>query len=93
MGRISGVLTLVIPIYVYMYYVLLEALCLRYSFEFFSGGFREMFLAAKAEGGTATAAASEFAVDKFGLAENGVMFGSSMLWLMRTKTSAPPSQM
>ncbi len=81
-----GTLTLIIPMLVYMYYVLLEALCLRYSIEFFSGGFAEMFRAATEqapEGGGTTAvvqAVSDFTQDTFGMRENGAMFGTTMLW-------------
>ena len=83
-----GTLTLIIPVTVYMYYVLLEALCLRYSIEFFSGGFAKTFSVAKeqaAEGaGSApvVTAAANFAQDTFGMRENGAMFSTSMLWFV-----------
>ncbi len=83
-----GTLTLIIPMLVYMYYVLLEALCLRYSLEFFSGGFKARFSGAAADAGTeATTAAvvqasSDFAGAAFGMGENGAMFGTSMLWFV-----------
>ncbi len=38
-----GTLTLIIPIGVYMYYVFIEAVCLRYAIEFFQQGFDERF--------------------------------------------------
>ena len=87
-AKAVGALTLVIPITVYMYYVLLEALCLRYSIEFFSGGFAELFGSALAGAGenagtqAITAAAGEFAVESFGLAENGQMYRNAMFWLV-----------
>ena len=83
-----GTLTLIIPMLVYMYYVLLEALCLRYSIEFFSGGFAETFRAAEQQiAGTSASeavvqASSDFAQDTFGMRENGAMFGTSMLWFV-----------
>ena len=83
-----GTLTLIIPMLVYMYYVLLEALCLRYSIEFFSGGFAETFRVAEgqAASGAGSAAivqaASDFTQDTFGMRENGAMFGTSMLWFV-----------
>ena len=38
-----GAMTLLIPVVIYMYYVLLEAWCLDYCIEFAKGGFAEMF--------------------------------------------------
>ena len=82
-----GTLTLIIPMLVYMYYVLLEALCLRYSLEFFSGGFAETFGSAGGDAGAATTAdivqaSSDFAAETFAMGENGAMFGTSMLWFV-----------
>ncbi|MFQ5491686.1 MAG: sodium-dependent transporter [Phycisphaerae bacterium] len=74
-----GALTLVIPMTVYMYYVLLEALCLRYSVEFFSGGFADLFANADPETGV-VGAATNFAVNTFGIGSNGAMYRTSMLW-------------
>jgi neurotransmitter:Na+ symporter, NSS family len=37
-ARYLGVLGLLIPLVIYMYYVLIESWCLRYCFEFLSGG-------------------------------------------------------
>ncbi len=88
LGKGVGTLTLVIPVVVYMYYVLLEALCLRYCFQFLSGGFADLFSSAveNAEAGHETAgivgAATNFAVETFGIGANGAMFGSAMLWLV-----------
>ena len=87
-AKVVGTLTLIIPITVYMYYVLLEALCLRYAIEFFSGGFADLFSSALADAGesagtqTITNAAGDFAVESFGLAENGHMYGNAMFWLV-----------
>ncbi|HNO77944.1 MAG TPA: sodium-dependent transporter [Phycisphaerae bacterium] len=83
-----GALTLLVPIVVYMYYVLLEALCLRYSVAYFTGGF-DAHIGAAVEGiakntaayNDAVAGASvEYAMDQFALKSNGAMFESSMLW-------------
>ncbi len=79
LGKVTGSLTLLIPVTVYMYYVLLEALCLRYSIEFYSGGFAKIF--AKADGDI-VGASTDFAVQSFGIAENGAMYGTSMLWFV-----------
>ena len=80
LGKAVGALTLVIPVAVYMYYVTLEALCLRYSFEFFSGGFAELF--AQAGDGGVTQAVADFTMDTFGMRANGAMYGGAMLWLV-----------
>lgn len=82
LGRVTGALTLVVPVVVYMYYVLLEALCLRFSFEFFSGGFSKIFSEATANGETVTGAASGFAAETFGMGADGAMYGTAMLWLV-----------
>ncbi|GJM26914.1 MAG: symporter [Phycisphaerae bacterium] len=83
-----GALTLLVPIVVYMYYVLLEALCLRYSIAYFTGGF-DAHIGAAVEGvaknttayNDAVAGASvDYAVEQFALAENGAMYESSMFW-------------
>ena len=81
-GRITGALTLVVPMVVYMYYVLLEALCLRFSYEFFSGGYSRLFAAAEESGETITAAASGFAAQSFGMGEDGAMYDGAMLWIV-----------
>ncbi len=87
-AKAVGALTLIIPITVYMYYVLLEALCLRYSIEFFSRGFADLFGSALAEAGenagteTITEAAGGFAVESFGLAKDGQMYRNAMFWLV-----------
>lgn len=88
LGKFTGALTLVIPVTVYMYYVLLEALCLRYSYEFFSAGFRQRFADAlagtsqEAGSGAVVEAATEFAIETFGIAADGTMYGTAMLWLV-----------
>ncbi len=85
-AKAIGTLTLVIPIMVYMYYVLLEALCLRFAVEFFSGGFSQLFEQAASAAGDSPAtvsivnASSGFAQETFGMNGNGTMYGSSMLW-------------
>lgn len=82
LGRVTGTLTLVIPVAVYMYYVLLEALCLRFSWEFFTGGFASMFADAASNGTSPTNAASNFAAETFGMGADGAMYGSAMLWIV-----------
>ncbi len=88
LGKFTGALTLVIPVTVYMYYVLLEALCLRYSWEFFSAGFSERFAGAVANADVAAGSApvveasTAFAAQTFGIADNGEMYGTAMLWLV-----------
>ncbi len=83
-----GALTLLVPVVVYMYYVLLEALCLRYSIAYFTGGFDshigtavEGLTRGTAEYNDAVAGASvAYAVEQFALNENGAMYSSSMFW-------------
>lgn len=82
LGRVTGALTLVIPIVVYTYYILLEALCVRFSYEFFSGGFATVFAAAEENGDSIASAAAGFAVEAFGISADGAMYRSSMLWIV-----------
>ncbi|MDI9383889.1 MAG: sodium-dependent transporter [Verrucomicrobiota bacterium] len=49
MGPALGSLGLVIPVIIFMYYVFLEAWCLQYAIEFFSGSFSEVFREATAQ--------------------------------------------
>jgi len=85
-AKIIGTMTVLIPVLVYVYYVLLEALCLRYAYEFFSGGFAATFQQAAAAAGSGdvslaiTEASADFAQESFGMAKNGAMFGTEMLW-------------
>jgi len=83
-----GAVTLLVPITVYMYYVLLEALCLSYAIAYFSGALGDRFsiaVADAANGGggeidAVVSASKTFAIERFGLGANGDMFGTSMLW-------------
>ena len=81
-GKAVGALTVVIPIAVFMYYVSLEAMCLRYSYEFFSGNFAQVFAEAEASGGSIVSKATEFAANAFGMQANGALFSGPMLWLV-----------
>ncbi len=82
LGRFTGALTLAIPVLVYMYYVILEALCLRYSVHFFSGGFAELFATANEASTSIVGASSKFTKETVGMNENGGMYGNAMLWLI-----------
>jgi SNF family Na+-dependent transporter len=80
-----GTMTLIIPMLVYMYYVLIEAVCLRYSVEFFAGGFMDRFAnAIKINAGdktnTVVGSAGGFMGEMFGMGSNGSIFQGSMLW-------------
>ena len=89
-AKAVGAMTLLIPIVIYMYYVLLEAWCLDYCLEFATRGFADMFGAAVV-GAADHQAVVDAVVDKssthwmktFGMAEHGALFeGSRMFWLM-----------
>lgn len=85
-----GALALLIPVGIYMYYILLEAWCLDYCIEFAMGGFRQLFAAATADAGTATAvqqaviaAAKEHQETTFGMGANGALLSSDRtIWLV-----------
>jgi SNF family Na+-dependent transporter len=82
LGRIVGVITLLVPIGVYMYYVLIEALCLRYCIEFAMGGFSAMFQAAEQADRSVVDESASYFAETFGMTGNGSMFGTSMLWFV-----------
>ena len=81
-----GTLTLVIPVLVYMYYVLIEAVCLRYAIEFFQNGFADRFGAAitstqsGSEINAVVGAAGSFMGQIFGTGANGAVLKGSMIY-------------
>jgi len=89
-AKAIGAMTLLIPVAIYMYYVLLEAWCLDYCFEFIKGGFAEMFAIAKtsvAENVTEVQAVVSATGEHFstacGLKQHGALLdGGRMIWLV-----------
>ena len=89
-AKIVGAMTLLIPVVIYMYYILLEAWCLDYCLEFAQGGFAQMFGQAVAAGASpdetvaaVTSATSEHWQSTFGMGENGALVrGGRMIWLV-----------
>ena len=83
-----GTLTLVIPVFVYMYYVFIEAVCLRYAVEFFQKGFATRFgeqivaHPGQDEVTTVVGSATSFMGEMFGMGSNGAVFQGSMLWFV-----------
>ncbi|NOX59316.1 MAG: hypothetical protein GXP29_10725 [Planctomycetes bacterium] len=83
-----GAFTIMVPVVVYMYYVLLEALCLHYSIAYFSGAF-DAHISSAVEGltrGTAAysdavaKASAAYASKQFAIDANGGMYSGNMLW-------------
>ncbi len=92
-SKVVGAMTIMIPIGIYMYYVLLEAWCLDYCIEFFSGGFADLFANAtagaadyNAEVQAVVGATNEHWQTTFGMGENGILFreGGRTIWLVLT---------
>ena len=90
-AKFVGAITLLIPVVIYMYYVLLEAWCLDYCIEFASGGFAELFtgatkdLPAGADQVPAIVGAAGDHLGKvFGMGENGILLsqGGRTIWLV-----------
>jgi NSS family neurotransmitter:Na+ symporter len=79
-GRIAryfGVLAVLIPMVVYMYYVYIEAWCLRYAWEYLLGGVEL--------GGTIeeqVRGAARFFGEATGTSTNGVLHMSAVFWLL-----------
>ncbi|MFQ5414038.1 MAG: sodium-dependent transporter [Phycisphaerae bacterium] len=97
-AKAIGAMTLLIPVVIYMYYVLLEAWCLDYCVEFAKGGFAEMFGGAVTKAAAAApgqvvdhvgevdavvgATGSHFAT-AFGMGAHGALFQNSRLfWIV-----------
>ncbi|MGD8453687.1 MAG: sodium-dependent transporter [Phycisphaerae bacterium] len=89
-AKLLGALSLLIPVVIYMYYILLEAWCLDYCIQFAHGGFRDLFAAATA--GTTdhehvvsavVAATQAHQGEVFGTSAHGALFaGSRTIWLV-----------
>ena len=85
-----GALALLIPVTIYMYYVVLEAWCLDYCIFFIQGGFADLFAQATANAGTHTeqvaavvTATGEFQGKTFGADQNGALLESGRtIWLV-----------
>ena len=76
-ARYLGSLAVLIPLAVYMYYVYIEAWCLRYSWSYLVGGIH-------LSGGLATqvAGAKDFFNHATGAGANGVLNTSALFWLI-----------
>ncbi|HWM86427.1 MAG TPA: sodium-dependent transporter, partial [Kofleriaceae bacterium] len=72
-ARYFGVLSVLIPIVVYMYYVYIEAWCLRYAWQYLVGS---VDLGTDVAG--YAAASGELFNEVTGIAENGVLLGGSL---------------
>jgi len=89
-AKALGAFSLLIPIAIYMYYILLEAWCLDYCLFFIQGGFADLFNTATqsatgqaAEAGAVVDAASDHRMAVFGSHEHGSLFtGGRTIWLV-----------
>ncbi len=89
-AKLLGAISLLIPVAIYMYYILLEAWCLDYCLFFIQGGFEQLFASV-----TQNAETREQVIDKvvgaavshqgevFGVASHGAVFtGGRTVWLV-----------
>ena len=89
-AKALGALALLIPVTIYMYYILLEAWCLDYCLQFIQGGFAHMFADAtrevashEAEVSAVVGQASEYFTTTCGVEKHGAYFaGGRMVWLV-----------
>ena len=90
-AKAIGAMTLLIPVVIYMYYILLEAWCLDYCLFFLKGGFSELFgaattniVAGSSEEVTAVVGAtSKHFVSTFGMGAHGDLMGDGgLFWLV-----------
>ena len=85
-----GALALLIPVTIYMYYILLETWCLDYCIFFIQGGFAELFGSVTegvadhaAEVTAVVGATAEHQGQVFGASEHGALFeGGRTIWLV-----------
>jgi NSS family neurotransmitter:Na+ symporter len=75
--RYLGVLSVLIPMVVYMYYVYIEAWCLRYAWSYLTGA-----VELTGDITSQTAQAKTFFADATGTGENGVLNMSAVFWLI-----------
>lgn len=69
-GAYLGMLGTVMPLLIYTYYVILEALCLYFAWSFLTGAIPAL--------GANTEAISEFVGNALGMSANGAMFGTML---------------
>ncbi len=89
-AKLLGAVSLLIPVTIYMYYILLEAWCLDYCLQFASGGFQEMFAAAtegvgerREEVDAVVGATGEHLSRTFGLSGHGALLAEGRtVWLV-----------
>ena len=89
-AKAMGAMALLIPVVIYMYYVVLEAWCLHYCIHFCEGGFAELFTRATtgatthaAEVDAVVGATSRYFGTACGMGAHGALLeGSRMLWLV-----------
>ena len=89
-AKAAGAMALLIPVVIYMYYVLLEAWCLDYCLEFVSGGFSQLFAQATelagdqaGEAQAVVAATNSHFTTNCGLTDHGALLeGGRMIWLV-----------
>ena len=77
LARYLGILAVLIPMVVYMYYVYIEAWCLRYAWEYLAGGVQ---LTGTIE--DQVRGAAQFFSSATGTDENGVLNTSALFWLI-----------
>src|SRR6266513_1901786 len=76
-ARYLGVLAVLIPMVVYMYYVYIEAWCLRYAWEYLTGGVQ-----LTGSVGDQVRGAAQFFSSATGTDQNGVLNTSALFWLI-----------
>jgi SNF family Na+-dependent transporter len=89
-AKAVGAMALLIPVVIYMYYVVLEAWCLDYCIEFARGGFAELFATASADAADYAAevqavvgATNEHFETTWGRGDHGALLeGGRVIWLV-----------
>ncbi len=84
-AKLVGAITLMVPLGVYMYYVVVEAWCLDYCYAFFSGEIAREFAGLGAAGeaaGAVVAASGNYFESTVGMNTNGALLDTRMLWMV-----------
>jgi SNF family Na+-dependent transporter len=80
-ARFMGSFGVLIPLVVYFYYVMIESWCLRYAYQYATGG---IGVDSTADVATQVAGSQGFFADATGLAENGLFMDQSVLFWVIT---------
>ncbi len=84
-SKVIGAVTILVPVVVYMYYIVVEAWCLDYAVAFFQGGIAEQFAEfgrGAESAGDVIAKSGEYFGGVVGAGEHGAALGGRLIWMV-----------